>query len=98
MIANFPDAFKTVRIFQMTANFPDDFKTIQIFSDDCQFSDVFKSVQIFADERRGYPNFPLTKLHTFGPKTPFSYIAALFDPSYGLFGPFLTLFNTKHRF
>ena len=31
MIANFPDDFKTVRIFQMTANFPDDFKTVQIF-------------------------------------------------------------------
>ena len=68
----------------MTANFPDDFKSVRIFPD--------------ADERRGYPNFPLTKLHTFGPKTPFSYIAALFDPSYGLFGPFLTLFNIKHRF
>ena len=57
----------------MTANFPDDFKSVRIFPD-AQITGIF------------------------GPKTPFSYIAALFGPSYGLFGPFLTLLNTKHRF
>ena len=44
MISNFPDGFKTVRIFfQMTANFPDDFKTVQIFQMTVNFPDYFKT-------------------------------------------------------
>ena len=41
-------------------------------------------------------NFPETGF--FGPKTPFSYISALFGSFYDLFGPFLTLFNTQTPF
>ena len=48
MISNFPDGFKTVRIFfQMTANFPDYFKTVRIFQMTANFPDDFKTVQIF---------------------------------------------------
>ena len=34
--------------FQMTANFPDDFKTIRIFSDDCQFFGCFQNCPDFS--------------------------------------------------
>ena len=48
MISNFPDGFKTVRIFfQMTANFPDDFKTVRIFQMTANFPDDFKTVRMF---------------------------------------------------
>ena len=66
MTVNFPDEFKTVRIFQMISNFTDYFKTVLIFPDDCQFSgwvitvrifqmsanfmDYFKTVLIFPDD------------------------------------------------
>ena len=54
MIANFPDYFKTIRIFQMIANFPDDFKTVRIFPDDCQFSGWFRNCM---DRSRWLPIF-----------------------------------------
>ena len=44
------------------------------------------------------PKIPLKvmrkKTGIFGPKTPFSYISALFGPFHGPFDPFLTLFDT----
>ena len=50
MTANFPDDFKTVRIFQMIANFPDDSKTVPgFFQLTADFLDDFKSVWIFPD-------------------------------------------------
>ena len=95
MTANFPDDFKTVRIFQMTANFPDDFKTVRIFQMTGNFPDDFKLSE-FSRCFRCSKN--CVKTGFFGPKTPFSYISALIDPFYGLFGPFLTLFNTQTPF
>ena len=35
--------------FQMTANFPDDFKTVKIFPDECQFSWWFQKYPYFLD-------------------------------------------------
>ena len=37
-------------IFQMTANFPDDFKTVRIFPDECQFSGWFQNCPNFPDD------------------------------------------------
>ena len=48
------------------------------------FLDGFKTVRICQMFQK------LRKTGFFGPKTPFSYISALIDPFYGLFGPFLT--------
>ena len=56
MIFNFPDYFKTVRIFQMTANFPADFKTVCIFPDDCQFFWIVAKVSGFVQMQMVTPN------------------------------------------
>ena len=56
------------------------------------FQDDFKTVRNFQMFQK------LRKTGFFGPQTPFSYISALIGPFYGLFGPFLTLFNTQTPF
>ena len=55
------------------------------FPDDCQFSGLFQNS----------PKKIARTIGSFGPKSPFSYISALFGPFYDLFGLFLTLFNAQ---
>ena len=74
----------------MTANFPDDFKTDRIFPD----ADGIPPMLLILFRGEGVPKIPLKKLlkekGSFGPKTPFSYISALF-------GQFLTLFDATNH-
>ena len=89
LTANFPDYFKIVRIFPMVADFPDDFKTVRIFQMTANFLDYFKTVQIC----QMFQMFQKLRKNRF-----FFVPKPLIGPFYGLFGPFLALLNTLTPF
>ena len=93
MISNFPDGFKTVRIFfQMTANFPDDFKTVRIFQMIANFPDHFQFLLRGEGYRKISAKRKLRQKRYSLSKTPLFHIFQPFLVHFNVhFGPFLAL-------